>query len=126
MILNAKLHHYTVSKGDGNMETEYIPIFLERKNGCVNGTWMHADARINARILPLAYTSDLSILRLMVSNLDKAADVLKKKGLIVEQTADAVEVVPDGSYGLLDILRMLAEHGVDVELTGIIPGIYQG
>jgi hypothetical protein len=62
----------------------------------------------------------------MVSNLDKAAGVLKKKGLIVRQTADAVEVVPDGSYGLLDILRMLAEHGVDVELTGIIPGIYQG
>jgi hypothetical protein len=108
------------------METEYIPIFLEKKNGCANGTWMHVDARINARILPLAYTSDLGILRLMVGNLDKAANVLKKKGLIVRQTADAVEVVPDGSCGLLDILRMLAEHGVDAELTGIIPGIYQG
>jgi hypothetical protein len=108
------------------METEHLPIFLEKKNGNVNGTWMHADARINARILPLAYTSDLGILRLMVGNLDKAANVLKKKGLIVRQTADAVEVVPDGSCGLLDILRMLAEHGVDAELTGIIPGIYQG
>jgi hypothetical protein len=108
------------------METEYIPIFLEKKNGSVNGAWMHVDAHINARILPLAYISDLGILRLMVSNLDKAAAVLKKKGLIVRQTADAVEVVPDGSCGLLDILRMLAEHGIDTELTGIIPGIYQG
>ncbi len=117
---------YTVSKAGANMETEYIPIFLEKKNGCVNGAWMYADARINARILPLAYTSDLGILRLMVSNLDKAAGVLKTKGLIVRQTDDAAEVVPDGSCGLLDILMTLAEHGIDAELTGMIPGIYQG
>jgi hypothetical protein len=124
--MTASPHRDTVSKGDGNMETEYIPIFLEKKNGTVNGAWMHTDARINARILPLAYTSDIGILRLMVSNLDKAAAVLKKKRLIVRQTADAVEVVPDGSCGLLDILKTLAEHGIDTELTGIIPGIYQG
>jgi len=108
------------------METEYLPLFLEKKNGCVFGAWMHADARINARILPLAYTSDLGILRLMVSNLDEAAGVLKKKRLIIRHMGNAVEVVPDGSCGLLDILATLAKHGIDTELTGIIPGIYQG
>ncbi|MGA2331412.1 MAG: hypothetical protein ABSG75_06610 [Syntrophales bacterium] len=108
------------------MKTEYMPIFLEKKNGSVNGAWMHFDALINARILPLAYTSDLGVLRLMVGDLDKAAGVLRKEGLIVRQTADAVEVVPDRSCGLLDILRTLTEHGIDAELTGIIPGIYQG
>lgn len=108
------------------MEAEYTPIFLEKKNGRVNGAWMHADPRINAWIMPLAYTSDIGILRLMVDNLDAAAGVLKKQGLIFRRTVDAVEVVPDGSCGLLDILAMLAEHGIDTELTGIIPGIYQG
>ncbi|MGO9136858.1 MAG: hypothetical protein ACLP9S_17725 [Syntrophales bacterium] len=108
------------------METEYIPIFIEKKNGDVNGAWMEHDARINARILPLAYTSDLSILRLMVNNLDRAAGVLRKKGLVARRTDDALEVVTDGSCGLLDILRTLAEHGIDAELTGMIPGIYQG
>jgi hypothetical protein len=108
------------------MEAEYTPIFLEKKNGRVNGAWMHADARINAWIMPLAYNSDLGILRLMVGNLDAAASVLKKKGVIFRRTAHAVEVVPDGSCGLLDILMALAEHGIDAELTGIIPGIYQG
>jgi hypothetical protein len=108
------------------MDTEYIPIFLEKKNGCVTGAWMQADAHINVSIMPLAYTSDLGILRLMVGNLDKAADVLEKKGLIIRRTADVVEVVPDGSCGLLDILVLLTEHGIDAELTGIIPGIYQG
>jgi len=87
---------------------------------------MHVDARINARILPLAYTSDLGILRLIVGNLDKASGVLKKRGLIIRRSADTVEVVPDGSCGLLEILRTLAEHGIKAELTGIIPGIYQG
>jgi hypothetical protein len=113
MSFNASCHRETVSEGDADMETEYIPIFLEKKNGRVNGAWMHADARINARIMPLAYTSDLGILRLMVGNLDKAAGVLKKQGLIIRRTVDAVEVVPDGSCGLLDILITLAEHGID-------------
>jgi hypothetical protein len=108
------------------MEIEYLPIFLEKNNGSMNGAWMQANARINTRILPLAYTSDLGILRLMVDNLDKAAGVLRNEGLIVRPMDDAVEVVPDGSCGLLDILRTLAEHGIDAELTGIIPGIYQG
>ncbi|HUH66450.1 MAG TPA: hypothetical protein VLZ07_08455 [Syntrophales bacterium] len=72
------------------MNAEYMPIFLEKKNGRVRGSWMHNDARISAKILPLAYTSDLGILRLIVSNLDGAAGVLKKKGFIVRQTADAV------------------------------------
>lgn len=108
------------------MEVEYTPIFMEKKNGCVNGAWMHADERINARIMPLAYTSDLGLLRLMVDNLDAAAGVLKKRGLIIRRTVDAIEVAPDGLRGFLDILLMLAEHGIDAELTVIIPGIYQG
>ena len=116
----------TVSQGDTTMEAEYLPLFLEKKNGRVNGDWMHADARINASILPLAYTSDLGILRLIVSDVDAAASVIKKHGLIIRSIVDVVEVVPDGSCGLLDILMMLAEHGIDAELTGIIPGIYQG
>ena len=126
MIVDAPEHCNTVSKSDRTMETEYLPIFLEERNGSVKGTWMHVDARIDARIMPLAYTSDLGIFRLMVGNLDAAAGLLKKKGLIIRRTDDAVEVVPDGSCGLLDILAMLAECGIDTELTGIIPGIYQG
>jgi len=109
------------------MEIEHIPIFLEnKKNGTANGAWIHDDANINMMILPLAYTSDLGILRLMVSDIDKAASVLKEKGFMVRQSSGVVEVVPDRLCGLQDILEALAEHSIDVELTGIIPGIYQG
>ena len=109
------------------MELEYIPIFLEnKKNGIANGNWIHDDASINIRILPLAYTSDLGILRLMVSDIDKAASVLRERGFMVRQSCSAVEVAPDRLCILQDILDALAEHSIDVELTGIIPGIYQG
>lgn len=126
LSVSSARHRDGVSKRNGNMETEYLPIFLEKKNGSVHGAWMHFDAHINASILPLAYTSDLGILRLMVNNLDRAAGVLGKRGLVARQMDDAVEVLPDGSCGLMEILRTLGEHGIDAELTGMIPGIYQG
>ncbi|HVO66332.1 MAG TPA: hypothetical protein VMT12_07615 [Syntrophales bacterium] len=109
------------------MEVEYIPIFLEdKKNGIVNGAWMHDDACISMRILPLAYTSDLGIFRLIVSDVDSAASVLRGKVFMVRQSSGAVELVPDQSCGLKDILKTLAVNGIDIELTSIIPGIYQG
>jgi hypothetical protein len=63
----------------------------------------------------------------MVSDIDTATSVLKEKGFMVRrQSSGIVEVVPDRLCGLQDILKALAEHGIDVELSGIIPGIYQG
>ena len=108
------------------MDVEIMPIFLEKKNGLANGAWMHVDTRITKIILPLAYTSDIGILRLMVSDLDAATNALKDMGFVVRKSSGVVEVIPDRSGGLQDVLKVLAEHGIDVELTGIIPGIYQG
>ncbi|HBH86826.1 MAG TPA: hypothetical protein DDY17_04380 [Syntrophaceae bacterium] len=108
------------------MEVEYLPIFLENKNnGHAESAWVY-DERISTKILPLAYTSDLGILRLLVSDLDAATDALLAKGFVVRKSFGAVEVVPDRTSGLQEMLKTLAEHGIDVELTGIIPGIYQG
>jgi hypothetical protein len=108
------------------MDVEYIPIFLEKNNGFANSTWIHDDTCITAKILPLAYTSDFGFLRLMVSDLDAATDALRAEGFAVRKSSCFVEALPDSSGGLQDMLKILAEHGIDVELTGIIPGIYQG
>lgn len=108
------------------MEIGYLPIFLENKNnGHVHCEWV-LDENISTRILPLAYTSDLGILRLLVSDLDAATDALMARGFVVRKFSGAVEVVPDRRSGLEDMLKVLAEYGIEVELTGIIPGIYQG
>lgn len=109
------------------METEYMPIYLESKNnGFAGCAWVYEDTHINTMILPLAYMSDLGILRLLVSDIDVATDALRGEGFKVRQVSGAVEIVPDRSGGLQDILKVLADHGINVELTGIIPGIYQG
>jgi hypothetical protein len=108
------------------MEIGHLPIFLENKNnGHTLCEWV-LDENIRTRILPLAYTSDLGILRLLVSDLDAATDALMAKGFVVRKYSGAVEIVPDRRSGLEDMLKVLAEHGIEVELTGIIPGIYQG
>ena len=109
------------------MEVECIPIFLEANKDTVeSGAWMHNDDLINAKIIPLAYTSDRGVLRLMVSDIDKAAGIIREKGFKVRQSSGVAEVAPYQSSGLRDVLIALAEHNVAVELTGIIPGIYQG
>jgi hypothetical protein len=113
-------------EGGRIMESEYTPIFLEKKNGFANGAWIHDHVHINAKILPLAYTSELGILRLIVSDLDAATGLLREEGFIVRQSSGAMEVIPDWSHGLQDILHVLMNHGIDFELAGIIPGIYQG
>ena len=109
------------------MEIEYIPIFLEySKDIDTSGAWMHNDELINTKVMPLAYTSDRGVLRLMVSDIDKAASIIMEKGFTVRQSSGVAEVAPYRLNGLRDVLTALAEHKVDVELTGIIPGIYQG
>jgi len=108
------------------VQVEYFPIFLEKKNGLENGAWIHNDPQINVRILPLALTSDVGIIRLIVRDVNAASRLLKRKGFMVRELPDAVEVVPDRMGGLDCILEVLSDHGIEVELNLIIPGIYQG
>ena len=109
------------------MEVECIPIFLEdNRDVAESGVWMHNDEIINTKIMLRAYTSDCGVLRLMVSDIDKAASIIRKKGFTVRQSSGVAEVLPYRLSGLRDVIIVLAEHNVDVELTGIIPGIYQG
>jgi hypothetical protein len=109
------------------MSVETISIWIENMvDGMENGAWMHEDKRIRDHIIPRAYTSDLGVLRLRVKDLHHAAEFLKEKGFMVRQKSGAIEVVPAGSEAFHDVVKLLKEHGTDVELTAIIPGIYQG
>jgi len=109
------------------MTVEQHPVFIENMvDGIDNGAWMLSDERFITDIIPRAYTSDLGVLRLRVRDLHHATQVLKDKGFQVRQKSGAIEVVPEGVHAFNDILRQLQEHGIFVELTAIIPGIYQG
>ena len=98
------------------MKVEQISIFLENRAGrLAEVTRVLSESGINIRALSLADTSDFGILRLIVSDFDKAKAVLKDNGFTVGRTTVVAVEVPDKPGGLHSILGMLSENSVNVE-----------
>lgn len=98
------------------MKVEQLSIFLENRAGrLAEVTKTLSDNNINLRALSLADTSDFGILRLIVSDFEKARKVLKEAGFTVGRTSVVAVEVPDRPGGLHDILENLGERGVNVE-----------
>ncbi|GFM38413.1 ACT domain-containing protein [Desulfovibrio psychrotolerans] len=98
------------------MKVEQISVFLENKAGrLAEVTKTLADAKINIRALSLADTSDFGILRLIVSDHERAKAVLKDNGFTVGRTTVVAVEVDDKPGGLHHILSTLSDNGVNVE-----------
>ena len=98
------------------MKVEQISIFLENKAGrLADVTRAIAEAGINIRALSLADTSDFGILRLIVTDYEKAKTVLKENGFTVGRTTVVAVEVPDTPGGLSHILDTLSSKGINVE-----------
>jgi len=98
------------------MKVEQLSIFLENKPGGLEQvTRILKDAEINIRTLSLADTTDFGILRLIVNDVDAAAQVLKTQGLRVSRTTVVAVEVPDRPGGLHGILEVLSGNGINVE-----------
>jgi hypothetical protein len=98
------------------MKVDQISIFLENRAGrLAEVTRTLAEAEINIRALSLADTSDFGILRLIVSDFDKAKDVLKGAGFTVGRTSVVAVEVPDKPGGLHEILSLLNSKDINVE-----------
>ncbi|BBD07858.1 ACT domain-containing protein [Desulfovibrio ferrophilus] len=98
------------------MKVDQISIFLENRAGRLGEvTRVLAESGVNIRALSLADTSDFGILRLIVSDFDKAKAVLKENGFTVGRTTVVAVEVPDTPGGLHSILGMLSENSVNVE-----------
>ena len=98
------------------MRVEQISVFLENKAGRlaeVTGTL--SEAGINIRALSLADTSDFGVLRLIVSDTQKAKEVLRTQGFTVGKTDVIAAEVPDQPGGLHRILGILDDGAVNVE-----------
>jgi hypothetical protein len=99
-----------------SMRVEQISVFLENKAGrLAEVTRLLADAGINIRALSLADTSDFGILRLIVSDNDKAKEVLGQNGFTVGKTDVVAVEVEDRPGGLYKILELLFRAGINVE-----------
>jgi hypothetical protein len=98
------------------MKVEQISIFLENRAGRLSEvTRVLAEAGINIRALSLADTSDFGILRLIVTDHEKAKKVLKDNGFTVGRTNVVAAEMGDEPGSLNGILEMLTKEGVNVE-----------
>ncbi|MDD6180778.1 MAG: ACT domain-containing protein, partial [Desulfovibrionaceae bacterium] len=67
------------------------------------------------RALSLADTSDFGILRLIVSNPEKAKEILREKGFTLGRTSVVAVQVDDQPGGLDRILELVSENGINIE-----------
>jgi hypothetical protein len=105
------------------MKVKQLSVFLENQSGRLARV---ADALasegINIRALSLADTSGFGILRLIVSDLPRARDVLQNKGLTIRETEVIAVEIPDRPGGLARVLNVLAANGINVEYMYAMPG----
>ena len=98
------------------MKVDQLSIFLENRAGrLAEVTRLLSEAGVNIRALSLADTSDFGILRLIVSDFDKAKATLKENGFTVGRTSVVAVEVTDEPGGLHNILSMLQDAGINVE-----------
>ncbi len=93
-----------------------ISIFLENRAGRLfEVTRLLADSGINIRALSLADTSYFGILRLIVSEPDRALEILKSERFTVS-AADVLAIeIEDKPGGLASVLKTFKEQSINVE-----------
>lgn len=98
------------------MIAKQVSVFLENKSGRLNEvTRILADAGINISAFTIADTSDFGILRLIVSDPEKAWDVLKQHSFSVKITEVVLAKSPNKPGSLTKMLQILSEGGSFIE-----------
>ncbi|HET98029.1 MAG TPA: ACT domain-containing protein [Desulfurivibrio alkaliphilus] len=98
------------------MQVRQIAIFLENRSGrLADITHTLAKNAINIRALSLADTADFGILRMVVSDTDRAAKALKEDGFTVGITEVTAVEVPDKPGSLDAILQVVNQSRLNVE-----------
>lgn len=97
-------------------DVRQISVFINNKPNQLNEAVRHLkDAGINIRAMSLADTKDFGILRIIVSDTQKACDVLKDSGYAVIITNVVTVSIPDTAGQLSRVLDVLGGEGVNVE-----------
>ena len=98
------------------MSVKQISIFVENQTGLLSEvTSVLSDNNINLRALSIADTSDFGILRVIVEDVEKAAEILKAHGDTYTVTDVLAVKMKDEAGGLAGILKVLAEAGIALE-----------
>ena len=98
------------------MFIKQLSVFVENKQGALSKiTSLLSDNGVNMRAVSIADTQDFGILRVIVDDIDKAADALKLNNVIVKVNNVIGVELSDKPGALASVLELLTEGGVNVE-----------
>ena len=98
------------------MKVQQLSLFLENQPGqMVKPCRVLASEGIDIRTLSVADTKQFGILRMIVSDWQRAARLLKDAGYVVNVTEVVAIEVPDQPGGLANLLQVLDDSPVNVE-----------
>jgi len=98
------------------MKVRQLSVFLENRKGRLCEVCsLLGDNKINIRALTVAETETFGVLRIVVDNPDKAAQVLKDHKITANITNVVAVEVKDKPGGLAGILKVVADHDINVE-----------
>ena len=98
------------------MTIKQVSVFLENKAGRINNvTKVLAENDINMHAFSMAETTEFDILRLIVSDVEKAVEALRGANFAVMLTDVVCISCPDVAGSLAGILDQLAEEEIFIE-----------
>jgi hypothetical protein len=104
------------------MKIEQLSVFVENKPGhMIAPIRLLAEAGVDLRALMLADTQRYGILRLIVSDVERATRVLGEAGLVVKATEVLAIEVPDHPGGLSRVLAVFEGSEVNIEYMYAFP-----
>lgn len=100
------------------MTVKQISVFLENAAGqLASFTDVLSKHDIDMRALSIAETRDFGILRIIVNDPDKTAEILKEEGYVFSITPVIAVAVSDEPGSLVHILHILGENNINLEYT---------
>ncbi|MDR2745055.1 MAG: ACT domain-containing protein [Desulfovibrio sp.] len=98
------------------MTIDQLSVFVENKPGhLLEITETLGEAGIDLRALSIGDTAEFGVLRLIVSDADRALAVLREAGFAVSLTQVLAVSLADTPGSLSKILRVIAGAGINVE-----------
>ncbi len=98
------------------MQIKQVSVFLENKSGRLNEvTQILGEANINLSAFTIADTAEFGILRMIVSDPEKAKTVLKENSFSVQTTDVILVKSPNKPGSLAKMLNILSKEGVFME-----------
>ena len=98
------------------MTIKQVSVFLENKTGRINEvTKILSQHGVNMQAFSMAETADFGILRLIVSDVEKAVEVLRAEDFAVMLTDVVYMHCPNEAGALAHILDRLAQGEVSIE-----------